>query len=180
MKHDKRWRFRQVSQFSLKLDERLEEAVYAPANWKAKGVVHRKANPEDLPIIYYDPTQDMKYATLDMRTCNHANMLRALQTILSTGTMDRFTEISRLYAIYLLRQIDDPQAVPILTAFLTTKFEYKFESVKKDLLEFTTLKVLKYYGTPEAQVTIQQYHKQDLEWIRYYKGRRHGWTTSYP
>ncbi len=171
------------SQGFLKLDERLLAAVYAPNNWKHRGIVHRAVNPDDLPILYYNTTEeDLKYATLDMRACDHERMLSALQAILSTGTMDVFTATPWLYAIYLLQQMDDPKAVPILTEFLKTKIEYKFEGVTKDLLEHSVIKVVKHYATSEAEEVIKQYRQADQEWTEWSRGINVsvGWVLSYP
>jgi hypothetical protein len=160
--------------------EYILDMVSEPEKWQDGKIIYRRINPAELPIIYYLPRHDQKFAQLDMRFCKPDRLLPKFKEILSTGFMDVFTTTGWLYVIYLMHHTEDARVVPILFEFLKAKIDYKFEGITKHLLESAVLKVMHHHHIPQAIECIEQ-HRETNEMNReYYKDGSNGWLLSYP
>lgn len=153
-----KWRLRPREFYYLPDDDFLALVLEAE-NWPNGIVVRREVNNSDLPIVYYNPRNDMEFASLDMSACRTEIMFPKLTQILTLGRMGSLTTTNRLYTIYLLQQMNQSSVVPILIDFLRNKVDYKYEGVTKHILQGAALKVLKYYSTPEALNVIEQHRE---------------------
>ncbi len=141
--------------------EELLSLLKEAENWPDGKIIYQEPKPEDLPIIYYNPTKDKEFASLNISLSKKDIVQRKLGTVLSSGTLSVFTANAWLYAVYLLRNIDDPNVIKILATFLKEKVDYKFEGITKSIARESVLNVLKYYDTPEALKIIQHYKRID-------------------
>jgi hypothetical protein len=137
--------------------------VYDGSNWKNGHVAFRPIVQSELPIVYYDPTQDAKFATLDFEYCIPEIIVPKLKQILSVGRLHTFTLTQWLYILYVFEHLNHPRVVSILEEFLTNKVDVKkFHSVKKAIILSAVFRVLTHHGTPQALELIaarQEDHK---------------------
>jgi hypothetical protein len=164
---------------AYKVDDLLA-FVKDPANWPDGVVVYKEPNPADLPILHSWREHDGEVASLDIAAGHKKQILEVLDKVLSNSVMNVFTDSAWLYAIYLLQQIDDEGAVPILTKFLHDKLDYKVDGPRKGMLECVSLKVLRHYGTPKAMAVVADHAKADRLYSDYYRKINNGWLHSYP
>ncbi len=173
------WTPRELPHDVFSVDDLLEKVKLAE-NWPGGQIVYQAANPIHLPILYYYSARDLEFAKLAVKEGNKGRILEKLKLILGKGTMNIFTVGAWVYAIYLLNQIDDEGAVPILIRFLEDKIDYKFGGPTKSLLESTSLKVLRKYYTVEAQQALKKRSAAERRYSEYYRDRSLGWSFSYP
>ena len=154
--------------------------VTATENWPEGVVVYKEPDPADLPILYYNPERDLDIACLNVAAGHKKRILEMLDKVLSKSMMNVFTYSAWLYAVYLLHQINDEGAVPILIRFLHDKIDYKFDGPRKGMLESVSLKVLRHYGTPEAMAVVDEHADADHLYSQHYRESSYGWILSYP
>nr|MBA3874663.1 hypothetical protein [Anaerolineae bacterium] len=139
--------------------EELFSLLEEPENWPEGKIKYQEPKPEDLPIVYYDPEYDKKFASLNIALSHKKIIEEKLSTVLSSGTLHGFNATTWLYAVYLLGKIDDPSVIKILAKFWNQKVDYKFEGITKSIARRSVFNALKNYETSEAIALIKDYEQ---------------------
>ena len=154
VKRDLRWMYLKSNQH-YKVDDLLS-LLREPENWPNGEVIYREPKREDLPILEYQPARDQEFASLNVSMGNKDFVLRQLNVVLSMGILTHITSDTWTYAIYLLEQLNDPKVVGLLIDFMNQKLDFAINYHDKKMVAQMVLRVLNYYGTPEALEAIRK------------------------
>src|SRR5262249_36738781 len=107
-------------------------------------------NEADLPIVYYDPSYDRSFASIDWSHAVPEVLVPRLAEILVRCKLDAFTLTTVIYIAHVLGKIGHPMAVPVLIGFLEREVDFKFETVRKEIAHRAIFVAFEQIGTPEA------------------------------
>ncbi|MBI1277623.1 MAG: hypothetical protein GC179_05810 [Anaerolineaceae bacterium] len=133
--------------------EDLVALIQAAENWPDGEVRYRQPVEVYMPIFNFD--NDL-IATFDLSMSKKDVVFRNLGEILSTGVLHPETVDAWVYAIFLLGQLDYPEAVGLLIDFMNQKLDFMPNSYYKKMPAHMLQRVLNYYGTPEALEAVKQ------------------------
>lgn len=133
--------------------ENLITLMQAPENWPNGVVCYCQSVEIDMPIFNVD--NDL-IASLDLSMSNKDVIFGKLGEVLLTGILHSATVDTWTYAIFLLEQLDYPEAVGLLIDFINQKLDFMPNSYYKRMPAHMVQKVLNYYGTPEALEVVKQ------------------------
>ncbi len=180
-KYHLRWRQQPIQPFPKYYNrENFIALMKEPENWHNGQVLYRDIPEQDLPILYYYPKLDSEIASLDISQSKKDIVLEKIENVLSIWELNTHTIDAWVFAIYLLRYIDDERAVSIIIQFMETKLDYKFESIKKYIVEIGCFKVLHHYDTQEARTTLEIRKEKDKEFADNSRNDTTGWIAVYP
>lgn len=136
--------------------ETLLTLIKSPENWPDGEISYREPYAADIPTLNYGRNDDALFTSLDVAMSNKDVMLKNLSRVLSAGILHPEVVNPWNYAIYLLEQLNTPEAVQILIEFMNQKLDFAINSYwRKDVAKMVQ-RALNYYGTPEALESIEK------------------------
>jgi hypothetical protein len=136
--------------------EALLTLIKSPENWPDGVVCYRQPYAADIPTFNYGHNDDALFTSLDVAMSYKDVMLNNLSMVLSAGILHPEVVNPWNYAIYLLEQLNTPEAVQILIDFMNQKLDFAINSYWRKEVSKMVWRVLKYYGTPAALESINQ------------------------
>jgi hypothetical protein len=133
--------------------EDLITLIQAAENWPDGEVRYRKPIEVDMPIFNFD---NELIASLDLAVSNKDVVFRNLGEALLTGVLHPETVDTWVYTIFLLGQLDYPEAVGLLIDFMNQKLDFVPNSYYKKMPAHMVQSILNHYGTPEALEAVKQ------------------------
>ncbi len=142
--------------YSVYSVEELLALIKAPENWPEGVICYRQPHPTDIPVLNYHLNDVESFTSLDVSKSNKEVVLKNLNAVLFAGVLHPEIVNTWNYAIYLLEQLDYPEAVGSLIDFMDQKLDFARNTYYRKLLAQMVQRALKYYGTAEAFVAIKK------------------------
>ncbi len=134
----------------------LVALIEKPENWPDGIACYQQPYAVDLPVLNFGHNDDALITSLNVAMSNKTVVMRNLREVLSTGVLHPEVINAWIYAIFLLEQLDYPEAVSVLVDFMNQKLDFIPNSYYKQYVAQTVHRVFSYYGTPEAIEAIKQ------------------------